>query len=108
MLAYFGGKHLDCTLRVAKSNPKIKERLSVLRGCICNAKGERRLFVDSSCTRLLYNFDECRNNLANAGLREPTDKEIQEDDNKRYLIHPIDAMSYPIHFMQTFRDISKS
>lgn len=108
MLAYFGGKHLDCALRVAKSNPKIKERLSVLRGCICNAKGERRLFVDSSCTRLLYNFDECRNNLANAGLREPTDKEIQEDDSKRYLIHPIDAMSYPIHFMQTFRDISRS
>lgn len=105
MLAYFSSKFLDCTLSVQKSNPRIKERLSVLRGCICNAKGERRLFVDSSCKHLLYNFDEAKNNLANAGLREPTDKEIQEDDKKRYLIHPIDAISYPIHFMQMYKDL---
>ena len=84
----------------------IKERLSILRGTICNAKGERRFFVDSSCEKLLYNMDEARNNLANAGLREPTDKEIQEDDKKRYLIHPIDAISYPIYFMQTFKDMT--
>lgn len=108
MLKYFGQMGYQCILRVQKSNPRIKERLSILRGCICNAKGERRLLVDSSCKHLLYNFDECKNNLANAGLREPTDKEIQEDDKKRYLIHPIDAISYPIYFMQTFRDISQS
>ena len=106
MLAYFSSKFLDCTLSVQKSNPRIKERLSVLRGCICNAKGERRLFVDSSCKHLLYNFDEAKNNLANAGLREPTDKEIQEDDKKRYLIHPIDAISYPIYFMQMYKDMT--
>ena len=35
-----------------------------------------------------------------------TDKEIQEDDKKRYLIHPIDAISYPIYFMQTFKDMT--
>lgn len=105
MLGYFSSKFMDCTLRVQKSNPRIKERLSVLRGCICNAKGERRLFVDSSCKHLLYNFDEAKNNLANAGLREPTDKEIQDDDKKRYLIHPIDAISYPIHFMQMYKDM---
>ena len=108
MLKYFGQMGYQCILRVQKSNPRIKERLSILRGCICNAKGERRLLIDSSCKHLLYNFDECKNNLANAGLREPTDKEIQEDDKKRYLIHPIDAISYPIYFMQTFRDISQS
>lgn len=106
MLSYFSDKMFDVTLRVQKSNPRIKERLSILRGTICNAKGERRFFVDSSCEKLLYNMDEARNNLANAGLREPTDKEIQEDDKKRYLIHPIDAISYPIYFMQTFKDMT--
>lgn len=100
MLQYFASKMIDVTLSVQKANPRIKERLSILRGAICNAKGERRFFVDSSCEKLLYNMDEARNNLANAGLREPTDKEIQEDDKKRYLIHPIDAVSYPIYFMQ--------
>lgn len=106
MLGYFSQKGLNCTLRVQKANPRIKERLSILRGCICNAKGDRRFFVDSSCGKLLYNMDEAKNNLANAGLREPTDKEIQEDDKKRYLIHPIDAISYPIYFMQTYKDMT--
>ena len=66
----------------------------------------RRLYIDDSCEKLLYNFDEAKNNLATGGLKEPTDKEIQEDIAKKFLIHPIDAVSYPIHFIKTFYDIS--
>lgn len=102
MLNFFSDRGYDCTLKVQKSNPLIKERLSTLRGHICNAKGVRRLFVDDSCEKLLYNFDECQNNLSSASLKIPTDAEIQADDKKRYLIHPIDAISYPIYFNQTF------
>ena len=99
MSIYFGDKGYDFVIKVLKSNPFIKDRLAVLRGIIKNAVGERRLFVDESCKRLLYNFDECKNNLANGGLKLPTDNEIQQDDNKRYLIHPIDAISYPMYFL---------
>lgn len=108
MLSYFSGRGYDVTLRVQKANPRIKERLSILRGFIKNAKGIRRFFVDSSCKRLLYNFEECKNNLANGGLKEPTDAEIQVDDNKRFLIHPIDAISYPIYFIQAFKDSTET
>ena len=103
MLAHFSDAGYDVTLRVQKSNPLIKERLAVLRGLIKNAKGERRLKVSSSCKWLLYNFDECKNQLSNGGLKLPTDNEIQQDDNKRYLIHPIDAVSYPMYFLHSFR-----
>ena len=108
MLSHFGSVGFNCILRVQKSNPLIVERLAVLRRYICNARGERNLFVDSNCHRLLYNFDEARNNLATGGLRLPTDKEIQQDDTKRYLIHPIDAVSYPIYFEQKYKDITSS
>lgn len=104
MLNYFGDRGFDCTLKVQKSNPFIKERLSTLRGHICNAKGVRRFFVDESCEKLIYNFDECRNNLSTAALKIPTDAEIQADVKKLYLIHPIDAISYPIYFNQTFEE----
>ena len=103
MLAHFSDAGYDITLRVQKSNPLIKERLAVLRGLIKNAKGERRLKVSSSCKWLLYNFDECKNQLSNGGLKLPTDNEIQQDDDKRYLIHPIDAISYPMYFLHSFR-----
>lgn len=106
MLSHFSNAGYDITMRVQKANPLIKDRLAVLRGKIKNAKGVRRLFVDSSCHWLLYNFEECRNNLANAGLKLPTDNEIQNDDRKRFLIHPIDAISYPIHFLSNLRDIA--
>ena len=103
MLAHFSDAGYDVTLRVQKSNPLIKERLAVLRGLIKNAKGERHLKVSSSCKWLLYNFDECKNQLSNGGLKLPTDNEIQQDDDKRYLIHPIDAISYPMYFLHSFR-----
>ena len=106
MLAHFSDAGYDVTMRVQKSNPLIKDRLAVLRGLIRNAKGERRLKVSSSCKWLLYNFDECKNQLSNGGLKLPTDAEIQQDDNKRYLIHPIDAISYPMHFLHSLRSIA--
>lgn len=102
MINYFSARGYNVNPRVQKSNPLIKERLAVLRGKIRNAKGERRLFVDSSCKKLLYNFEECKNHLSNGGLKKPTDTEIQKNDNLRYLGHPIDAISYPIWFYNNF------
>ena len=105
MLNYFNNeKAYNASLRVQKSNPPVKERLAVLRGYIKNAKGLKRVYIDSKCEWLLYNFDECRNNLGNAGLHIPTDSEIQADDKKRFLIHPIDAMSYPIFYLNNLRE----
>lgn len=102
MLAYFVKKGYNVSTRIQKSNPQIRERLAVLRGLIKNSNGIRRLYVDSSCEILIYNFDACRNNLSNGGLKIPTDNEIQKDDNLRYLIHPIDAVSYPMWYINQF------
>lgn len=103
MLAYFQQRGYNVMTRIQKANPLIKERLAVLRGLIRNAKGERRLFVDSSCKRLIYNFDACRNQLSNGGLHGPSDREIQKDNNLKYLIHPIDAISYPMWYMHNYK-----
>lgn len=106
MLAHFADAGYDSTIRVQKANPFIKNRLAVLRGLIKNAKGKIKLHVHSSCKWLLYNFEECKNQLSNGGLKLPTDKEIQNDDNKRYLIHPIDAISYPMYYLNSLREIA--
>ena len=103
MATYFQNRGYNVQFRLQKSNPLIKERLACLRGYIKNAKGVRRLFVDSSCKWLLYNFDECRNNLVNQGIKQPTQKEIEKDDNLRYIGHPIDAMSYPIWYLEKMK-----
>ena len=104
MLNYFNKRGYDVTLRVQKANPPIKERLAVLRGYIRNAKGKIRLFIDESCEYLIYNYEEAKNNLGNLGLHIPTDSEIQADDKKRFLIHPIDATSYPIYYLNNLRE----
>ena len=106
MLGYFMNKGYTCSTRLQASNPFIKERLAVLRGLIKNSKGQRRLYVDSSCKKLLLNFDICKNHLSNGGLKQPTDTEIQKNDELRYLIHPIDAISYPMWFLNNFKAIN--
>lgn len=106
MMAYFADCGYNYTLRVQKSNPLIKERLAELRRYILNGKGVRRLFVSSKCKWLLYNFNECKNQLSNGGIKIPTDTEIQKDPDKLYLVHPIDAMSYPIYYLSRLRAIS--
>lgn len=106
MISHFQTAGYDVRLLVQKNNPFIKDRLAVLRGIIRNAKGNIRLFIDSSCKRLIYNFEENVNNLGNGGLKIPTDSDIQKDPKKLYLIHPIDAISYPMHYLQSLRAVA--
>ena len=106
MLSHFSDCGYDCTLSVLPSNPLIKDRLAVLRGNIKNANGDVRLKINSTCKWLIYNLEECKNALNNGGLKLPTDKEIQNDNNKLYLIHPIDAISYPMYVLYKMRSLS--
>ena len=106
MLSHFSDCGYDCTLSVLPSNPIIKDRLAVLRGNIKNANGDVRLKINSTCKWLIYNLEECKNALNNGGLKLPTDKEIQNDNNKLYLIHPIDAISYPMYVLYKMRSLS--
>lgn len=107
MVNYFSQRGFRVTPEIQLANPLIKERLAVLRGVIKNANGVRRLFVNPSCEKLIYNFEECRNQLSNAGLKQPTDNEIKKDDKLRYLIHPIDAISYPIWLRKSYEAMMK-
>lgn len=106
MINHFQDAGYDVTLLVQKANPFIKDRLAVLRGLIRNAKGKIKLHVHSSCKWLIYNFNENKNNLGNGGIKIPTDADIQKDPDKLFLVHPIDAISYPMHYLQSLRAIA--
>lgn len=106
MMSFFSSRGFNTSLMVQKSNPLIKERLAILRGYIRNAKGIKKFYVDSTCVKLLYNMEECKNNLGTQGLHIPSDSEIQSDPQKVFLIHPVDAISYPIYFLNKLRETS--
>lgn len=101
MIQYFSQRGFRIIPQIQASNPLIKDRLAVLRGTIKNAKGVKKLFVRPSCEKLIYNFMECRNQLSTGNLKQPTENEIKRNDELRYLIHPIDAISYPIWLKRT-------
>lgn len=106
MTSHFVRLGYEPLVYVQKANPLIKERLAVLRGLIRNAKGVRHLYIDSSCKRLLYNFENAKNNLGNAGLHLPSDKEIQSNPDQLYMIHPLDAISYPMWYYASLKAIT--
>lgn len=104
IISYLSSQGFDCTLQVQSQNPDVVRRLTVLKRYIKNAKGVRRLLVDSSCEKLIYNFNECTKNLTTGKIKEPTDAEIRDDKEKIHIGHPIDAVSYPIWMRDALRD----
>lgn len=104
MAAFFTQKGYETIILVQKANPLIKERLSILRSYICNGNRERKIFIAKSCEKLNYNFNECMLDLSTGKIKEPTDRQIQDDIQKKFLVHPIDAVSYPIYFNRTLLD----
>lgn len=69
-----------------KSNPYVRDRLNTFSTMICNANGERRLFVSNKCQEL---------HRCIIGITWKDGKMDKETD----LDHAIDAASYPIYHL---------
>ena len=68
-----------------KANPPVRDRVAAVQAMLENGNGERRLFIDPRCRRLI----ECLELQAYNDKGEP-DKDAGYD-------HMNDALGYPIH-----------
>jgi hypothetical protein len=74
------------TTHYLKSNPPVVDRIAACNVMLCNAAGDRRLFVDPRCARLI---DDLESRHYKPGTRDPADTGD--------LGHITDAMGYPVH-----------
>ena len=83
---FFAGRRgLKGVVRVAASNPSVRDRINLVNARLKNANGERRLFVDRGCRQMIKDLEEV--------CYKPDSGQIDKDrDSKR--THLSDALGY--------------
>ena len=75
--------------RTNTSNPAVKDRVNTMNAMLCDASGERHVFIDPRCRELIKDLRQVRWKRDNAG--NPLG-DLDKSDAKR--THTSDALSY--------------
>jgi len=74
------------TDKVPRSNPAERDRVNAVNGLMCNARGQRRLFVNPKCKHMIQDFEQ-------VSFKEGT---TQIDKSNLALTHASDSIGYMI------------
>ena len=88
----------DVKFEIRKFNPPIKNRVHAFASKICNFQGERSLFIDPKCEKLIYNLNNLKYREGSSIIDIPTYYQIKNDSELKFLSHPFDAASYLVEY----------
>ena len=86
------------TLEIRDGNPPIISRINAFNQKVKTNKGIIEIFIDPKCKKLLYNIDYLKFKQGTSEIDLPTQKEIEQDPDLKYLGHPFDAASYLVEY----------
>ena len=92
ILNHEGFRKLNREVHYTDSNPAVADRFASCNAMLCNADGDRRMFIDPSCVHLITDLES---RYYKEGTREAADSGD--------LGHPSDAMGYPVHMIFPMR-----
>jgi PBSX family phage terminase large subunit len=90
--------HLNLSFDLRGFNPRIKNRIAAFNSMVKSFDGQRKLFVDPKCEKLLYNIYNLKYKTGSDVVDVPTYAQIKTDNNLKFLEHPFDAASYLVEF----------
>lgn len=79
-------------------NPPINQRVQAFNSMVCNHNGERKIFIDKRCERLLYNIYNLKYKVGTDIIDVPSYAQIKNENSLKFLEHPFDAASYLVEF----------
>lgn len=79
-------------------NPPIKNRIAAFNAMVCDYNGNRRIYVDKKCEKLLYNIYNLKYKVGSDIVDVPTYSQIKNENSLKYLEHPFDAASYLVEY----------
>ena len=85
--------------KIRPYNPPILTRIQAFNARVCNAKGERHIFVDPrKCRWFLHNMYNLAFKEGTSIVNVPTAKRLQTDRESKFLEHPFDGGSYLVEY----------
>lgn len=88
----------EVEIQIKKGNPLKKKRIAAFNEMVLDINGERRIFFDPKCKWAIYNIKNVKYKLGTSEIDEPTINDIKADPQKKFLIHPFDAFTYPADY----------
>lgn len=79
-------------------NPPIKNRIAAFNSMVCDFNGNRKLFVDKRCEKLIYNIHNLKYKVGTDIVDVPSYAQIKNEKNLKFLEHPFDAASYLVDY----------
>ena len=85
-------------LKVRKGNPHKIKRFEAFNNMIRRYDGEVCFYIDDRCKWTIYNIENAKFKEGTREVDEPTVHDIKKDPKKKFLIHPLDAVTYPAEY----------
>lgn len=92
------GYHYRLNLR--SFNPPILARVNAFNKQVLTDDGSRNVLVHPQCKWLIYNMKNLKFKDGTSLIDAPTPAQVEADDNKLYLGHIFDAVSYMVEFFK--------
>lgn len=93
-------------LEVMAKNPSIEWRMSCFNNRLKAPDGTHKILIHPQCRWLIYNIENVELKAGTNKPKIPGSREIQRNSKAKYLIHPIDAVSYLVSFYHPVQDES--
>lgn len=90
--------HRRVDMDVRKGNPHIVKRHEAFNNMVRRYDGEICFYIDERCKWTIYNIENAKYKEGSKVVDEPTLADIKKDSKKKFLIHPLDAVSYPAEY----------
>lgn len=94
-------------IRVMNKNPGIEWRIQCWNNMVYGPDKKHHVFLAKQCKYLLYNIENLTTEEGGSRPKNPSTGKLRTDPYAKFLVHPIDAVSYPICLYFPIRDISR-
>lgn len=85
-------------IKVHKGNPHKIKRFEAFNNLVRRIDGTICFYIDERCKWTIYNIENAKYKEGTREVDEPSISEIRKDPKKKFLIHPLDAVTYPAEY----------
>ena len=88
----------DIEVKIRNFNPPIKNRVTAFNCMVKSFSGERHIFIDPKCEKLIYNLENLKYREGSSNIDLPSYSRIFQNPETKFLGHPFDAASYLVEY----------
>lgn len=91
-------------MEIMKKNPSIEWRMKCFNNWMQDSSGVHHIFIHPQCEWFIYNLENVEIKAGTSKPKLPSTGELKKNKKAKYLIHPIDAVSYLVCYYHQIKN----